>query len=252
MAAINFVKQLRERRKNPANVDLQFEGDGEGDSSSGDIGAKLKKFAATSGVKPEPRDIVFLLLALVVFAAGQMKDQILEDYFRKDKMAEVERQLSDLAQKIAEQEQKLASFANFQGEIEAYDRQVADYNEKLRLIKSVRIGRNSCVRMVDYIVKKLPAGVWLEQLDMNLSGAIGPEAGSKFGLVTVQGFSETHQEVSAFLGELEGTSFFPEWQLDQATSSTAAPPVEGPGAAAANSAPLNSKKFNIKADVVQL
>jgi hypothetical protein len=243
MASVNFVKQIKERNKRGEQSEVEIELSEEGPEN---LATRIRKLTEGNSEKPEPRDIVLFIFAAIVFIGSNFKEGILQSFFRKDRLVIVEQKLSEIQSQIEEQDKKIAGFEGIKTEIDAYERQVADFNQKLNLIHSVKVGRNSIVRMIDFIVKNMPSGVWLNQIDIKLTQTAGTSGIGNYGNISVDGFADSHQEISNFLSQLEGTSFFPEWKLSESLSTTDSS-TQG-----ASAPPLNSKKFNVKAEVVQL
>ena len=221
-SSINFVKQIKDRRAAP-----KPEGGG----------GLASRFAALSagGGKFDARDKILLVLFLLGVSSIPGAKYYVQEYIIREKTEEIEKKKSELDSQMAELDRKLREVKPIQAQIADFDKQKRDLNEMLNLIESVRHGRNSIVRMVDFVITEMPASVWLKKLDIDVNGSSGK--------VRLEGAALSLQLVSEYLKRLEGAVFFPKWELDGTKS------VDG--GTAVGDLP-DTKSFSINAQVVNL
>lgn len=241
MATINFIKQLEQRRKEA------LEGGGDVEEEGGGIGTKLRRLAsAHAGEKLSVGEGLLLVVSIALVIGCYSRDMLLEEYFRKDEMAKAEADVAAIEQKISAQRSKLSQYDGIQNDIRDFETQAADFNAKIKVIKSVRYGRNSIVRMVDQVVQSIPDAIWMSKVQIDIKGMTKGAAASEGGIgeLKIDGYSKNFQEVSKFLGRLEGIYFFKNWKLEQSETDPAAGATAG-----ATKDMVDSKKFSINAKV---
>ena len=252
--AINFIKQLERRRREGFGSDIQVEEEG------GGIGTKLRRLSLLQGDDALSVGDALLMLLVAAMLFGYVNREVLLDNFvRQSKVAEIDSQISSLDNDLAAQAAKLNQFSGIKSEIEAYEQQARAFTEKIEVIKSVRYGRNSAVRMIDQVVQALPANVWMTKVSLDIQGSseksdASPktdvadksksDAGVSLGTLRLEGYAKNFQDVSAFLKELDKIYFFKDMKLEQSESETS----KGPSA----SLLPETKKFIISAVVARI
>jgi len=237
---INFVKQLELRRKQ-----VQEGGGDDGvveEEGGGGIGTRLRALAGgNQGDKFKAGDVLMLLLVAGVGYAYMAKDDLMEEYFRREPMAEAKSKVDGIQRKIDAEVSKLSQFDGIKNEIASYQAQEAEFKSKIEMIKSVRYGRNSIVRLVDLVLQELPQEVWVNKLEVDIKEASKGVAEGNLGKIEIEGNSANFQKVSAFMHKLESLSYFKNWRLDRSETDA--------GAASSKNLPPDTKAFKISATV---
>jgi Tfp pilus assembly protein PilN len=94
--------------------------------------------------------------------------------------------------------------------------------------------RDKVVRMVDFIITKMPEPIWISELRLEA------KAGTA---VDLKGFSTTYQTISTYFTRLEDAVFFTDWQLVE----TSLQKVKGP-----TGEDIDASKFDLKAQVTEV
>jgi Tfp pilus assembly protein PilN len=242
MPGINLVGQL----KNPAAAPSG------GFDAGGDLGGeggpglfeRLRSMSGPSSLEWGREDTLRLLLVLLALGAHFGSRYFLDDYKMRLE-GEVQAQIGEIEQQIANENRKLEGLRSLQAEAEAYDKQMGELRRKLELVESVSKNRNLIVRMVDFVVTEMPPAIWLGKLQV--------ETGEK-NEIDIAGSALNLQIVSEFMKRLEGAVFFPRWTLKETTVDTSGANAAGVpsvgGGAKANLPPPESKRFQINATVV--
>lgn len=260
MTSINLMKTLKSKKSGaPGGI--------AGGSNSGLMGM-IRKFTE-GGAALDERERLLLVLFLVGIGSIFGTRTYLSTFYFPGREEEIRNQIAAEDAKIAEINNKLKAFDAIKNDIASFDQNMAQVREKLNLIESVQKGRNSIVRMIDFVVGEMPDGVWLANIKIDNSAGVQGAAGAmpqpntgpmgsdgpSLGSVAVRGSALTLQLVSEFMKRLEGAIFFPKWNLVETRDETSsASPLPGFGGAgnAAQQRPIEAKSFEINAKVVSL
>ena len=229
MAGINLVKRLKERATGEASG-----GSGSRRNFAADVD-RIKEGWANLANADKIRAVLFVAaLSSIYFARVWVGDYTLE-------LETVKRQeIETVHQQVAAERQKLEQLKGLAQESEAVERQLADLRRRLTIIQSLGKNRNLAVRMVDYIVGRMPERLWLRSL------ALETKVDSVVKLI---GNASDMQTVSRFMKDLEGAVFFPSWALLEAQKTEEADTGKPrPGM----TTPSEYRSFSLNAKVVPL
>ncbi len=261
MGSINLVKSLKAKKSGAT-------GGIAGGSGSGLMGM-IRKFTE-SGAALDQREKLLLVLFLLGIGSIFGTQQYLSVFYFPSREEEVKTQIAQEEAKIADVAQKLKAFDSIKSDIATFETSMAQVREKLNIIESVQKGRNSIVRMVDFVISEMPDGVWLTNIKIenqtgpsNIGGGAPsltppPNAtgdGPSIGNVQVRGSALSLQLVSEFIKRLEGAIFFPKWILVETRDDASGGVPQGlPGQTPAGQVlkPFDAKSFEINAKVVSL
>jgi Tfp pilus assembly protein PilN len=246
VTTVNLYDKIKKKR----------EGHSERHSEEGSSLQDRIRSMASEGNTVSNADKIMSVLFILSIAALYSVSPLLDEYHFKDKMQEVFDQEQALDQELAALTTKLASYNTIKAEIESFEKKVADLKAKIAMVENVQKGRNSLVRMVDKVIEQMPESVWLTKISITRNeprtGAQGEPVQvtpGSLGRIEVSGFARSMQLVSRYMENLQGTVFFPNWQLVE-TSDSVGTEAGAQGARATSGPPAESKKFDIHAEVM--
>jgi len=217
MAGVNLLKQLRkeEGREEATVAKVSF-----GSNALSDLSSYQK-------VK-----LLLLVAGFFVFYFGR-------DYFNTTylpgKLVEPQAQIDSLTQQIAAANRKRKENEEIANAANAYEQQIQELKKKIQIVERIKkSNRDKVVRMVDFIVSKMPDPVWIT--DLKLEAKSGTQ-------VDLRGYSITYQTISSYFTRLEDAVFFDNWQLIESSLAI----VKGP-----LGQDLEASKFELKAQVTEV
>ena len=267
--SVNFLSQLEQRRSELAGGSTGLAGRFEA------FKAALSEGGALSG-----RDrVLFGLLLLGVLSIPGSR-WYLQNIYIQGKMDIVAAETAQLDARISELQTKINSLAALEAEIASYESKMTELREQISLIEVVQKGRNSLIRMIDFAINEMPTAVFLTKIAIDPVAETPAQAAAQSfgqavpppsqpppgtvpnpavpaapkvapapnvkGKITIAGVSSSLQFVSEYMKSLEGAVFFPKWTLiETVTDASSVASSTSP-----QGAPSETKRFDIKADVV--
>lgn len=217
MAGVNLLKQLRRE---------------EGAEEAAVSRISLGGGALADLTSYQKLKLLLLVLGFFVYHFG--RDHFNTTYL-PSKLVEPQAQLDTLNEQIAAAQRKRVENEEIAKAADAYEQQIQELRRKIQIVETVKkSNRDKVVRMVDFIVSKMPEPVWISELKLEA------KAGTP---VDLQGFSTTYQTISTFFTRLEDAVFFNDWQLIESSRTK----VKGP-----TGDDIDASKFQLKAQVSEV
>jgi hypothetical protein len=217
MAGVNLLKQLRREEVSQEAVVSKF--------SLG--GGALEDLSSYQKFK-----LLLLFLGFFVYYFG--RDHFNTTYL-PSKLVEPQAQLERINNEIAAAKRKLSENEEITKAANAYEQQIQELRRKIQTIENIKkSNRDKVLRMVDFIVSKMPEPVWISELKLEA------KAGTD---VDLQGFSMSYQTISTFFSRLEDAVFFRDWQLIESSLTK----VKGP-----TGDDIDASKFQLRAQVAEV
>lgn len=217
MAGVNLLKQLR---KEEGREEIAVEKVSLGAGALDDLSSFQK-------VK-----LILIFAGFFVFYFGR-------DYFNTtylpSKLVEPQAQIDDLSQKIEVANRKRKENEEISKAAEALQAQIVELQQKILVIERIRkSNRDKVVRMVDYIVSKMPEPIWISEIKLEANPG---------SAVELKGFSTNYQTISTYFSSLEDAVFFSNWELIE-TSLQKVKSTTGED--------MDASKFELKAQVSEV
>lgn len=110
-------------------------------------------------------------------------------------------QISSKQADISEKEQKLKKLEAALEEVKNYEKDNKDYRDKNNIIEQLKKNQVVPLRLLDEVSEMLPKGVWLTGLT------------DKGGIVSIEGFAFTNNDLVTYVQNLKGSKYFTEVML---------------------------------------
>lgn len=168
--------------------------------------AEKKELKPLITVKPEKKEKIhtsFFVLLLILTAV-----LILFFHLTLTRKIESERRI------LEELEIKKKELAGVIADIEKYNAQKKAFEEKIKVIETLKEKQKVPVRLLDEVSKKIPDGLWLKRLSFLEDK------------VSISGRAFSNNIIADFISELESTGLFKDVTLKDSTMS---PTTEGGG-----------------------
>jgi type IV pilus assembly protein PilN len=111
------------------------------------------------------------------------------------------KQISSKQAEISAKEQKLIKLQAALEEVKNYEKDNKDYREKNSIIEQLKKNQIVPLRLLDEVSEMLPKGVWLTSLT------------DKGGIVSIEGFAFTNNDLVTYVQNLKGSKYFTEVML---------------------------------------
>ncbi len=115
-----------------------------------------------------------------------------------------DKRMAELNQQMSELDQELNSLSPYKAEYMTYETQKATIAQRISIIRSISLERETPLKTLDSVSQALPSSVWLDSLEANFSQ----------NTLKFRGFSLQMPEVSDYLTKLSQSIYLDNIELD--------------------------------------